>query len=86
MAITKELTHNAQIRGDYVVICLETTTIKDNGKVVSSNAIGKRYYPDSDWSSEAAKIKTICNIHFPSAVKTAWGNLSESEQDVFKQG
>jgi len=86
MAITKELRHNAKIRGDYLVICVEKTIIKDNGKAVSRSDVDKRYYPDSDWSSETAKIKTICNIHFTADVKTAWAALSESDQDKVKQG
>lgn len=86
MALTKELSHDAKIVGNYIVICLERTTIKDNDMGVSSSVIGRRYYPDSDWSSEAAKIKTICGIHFTADVKTAWAELSESEQDIIKQG
>ena len=86
MAITKELTHDAQLRGDYLVICVEKTTILDNSKYVSQSKITKRYYPDSDWLSEAAKIKTICNIHFTADVKSAWAALNESDQGIIKQG
>ena len=86
MAITKELTHDAQLRGDYLVICVEKTILLDNSKYISQNEITRRYYPDSDWSSEVEKIKTVCNTHFTASVKTAWGKLSESEQDIVKQG
>ena len=84
MAITKELSHAAKIVGDYIIICVEKTTIKDSNNVVGSNGVNRRYYPDGDWSSEAAKVKTICDTHFTSAIKTAWTALSESEQDTIK--
>ena len=84
MAITKEIKHNAKGRGDYRVECKEITTIKDSGVEVSSSNVLRTYYPDSNWSSEAAKIKTICDIHFTAAIKTAWAALSDSEKDNYR--
>ena len=87
MAITKETTHNAIIRGDYVVICKEKNIIKDGGVEVSSaKGVDRWINPDSDISKEPTKIKTICDIHFTSAIKTAWGKLSDSEKNDHKQG
>ena len=84
MAITKEITHDAKGRGDYRVWCKEITIIKDNGVEVSKSNVLRIYNPDSEWSSEVAKVKTICDIHFTAAIKTAWATLSNSEKDNYR--
>lgn len=85
MAYTKEITHDAKIRGDYLVVCIERLKIKDGTKIVSNRLLSpKNYTPDSDWSAEDAKIKKICDTLFTDDIKIAWEAMSDSEKDFHR--
>ncbi len=85
MALTKTTTHDARGRGDYLVICREWTIIKDDSVEVSRSKVDRWINPDSDWSSEPTTIQAICDVHFTSAIKTEFADLSDEEKSRFRR-
>ena len=85
MAIAKTTARRGKIIGDYIVECFDKIEIKDNNVIVTTTQTDKkRYYPDSDWSSENDHAKKLCNTHLTAAVKTAWKKLSDDEKTAIK--
>ena len=85
MAIEKTTARRGRIIGDYTVECFDKIEIKDNNVIISTNLTDKKkYYPDSDWSSENDHAKKLCNTHLTAAVKSAWKKLSDDEKTAIK--
>tara|TARA_R100001377_G_C3082758_1_gene73003 strand:- start:12 stop:272 length:261 start_codon:yes stop_codon:yes gene_type:complete len=86
MEITKTIENDVVVKGEYIVMNLKRTKIREGSKVVSTIENFTIYNPDSDWSKAPDKLKTVCGIHFTNAIKSEWAALDDFEKQNFKEG
>ena len=73
MALTKEITYDYEIRGEYKHIQeRKKTTIVEDGKELSSSYHRRVLSPDMNVSSESDEIKGMADALWTDAVKESW--------------
>ena len=73
MALTKEITYDYEIRGEYKHIQeRKKTTIVEDGKELSSSYHRRVLCPDMNVSSESDEIKGMADALWTDAVKESW--------------
>ena len=73
MALTKEITYDYEIRGEYKHIQeRKKTTIVEDGKELSSSYHRRVLSPDMSVSSESDEIKGMADALWTDAVKESW--------------
>ena len=75
MSITKILTDDYEVRGEYKHINVRTkTSIIEDGEELSFQYHRKVLTPDMDVSGESNEIKALANVLWTDDVKKAWSD------------
>lgn len=75
MSITKVLTDDYEVRGEYKHINVRTkTSIIEDGEELSFQYHRKVLTPDMDVSGESNEIKALANVLWTDDVKKAWSD------------
>ena len=82
MAITKKITYDYEIVGNYSVRVRRIDSYVETGKVLSVTFERHVIHPDSDWSSESTKIKALCDALYTDEVKTAYETHKQAIEDA----
>ena len=73
MALTKEVSYDYEIRGEFKQIQERAkTSIMEDGKELSYSYHRRVLTPDADISSESDEIKGMASALWTDAVKAAW--------------
>jgi len=73
MALSKEVTYDYEIRGEYKFIQERAkTAIMEDGNELSSSYHRRVLTPDADVSAESAEIQALASAVFTDAVKAAY--------------
>ena len=80
MAISKVLTDDYEVRGEYKHINVRTkTSIMEDGAEISYKYHRKVLTPDMDVSGESAEIQALAGVLWSAEIKKAWADkLKES--------
>ena len=80
MAITKVLTDDYEVRGEYKHIQVRTkTSIMEDGAEISYKYHRKVLTPDMDVSGESAEIQALASALWTDDIKSAWANKQAEE-------
>ena len=80
MAISKVLTDDYEVRGEYKHINVRTkTSIMEDGAEISYKYHRKVLTPDMDVSGESAEIQALCNALWSAEIKKAWADKQAEE-------
>ena len=80
MAITKVLTDDYEVRGEYKHINVRTkTSIMEDGAEISYKYHRKVLTPDMDVSGESAEVQALANALWTDEVKKAWADKQAEE-------
>ena len=80
MAITKVLTDDYEVRGEYKHINVRTkTSIMEDGAEISYKYHRKVLTPDMDVSGESDELKALCNALWTDDIKKAWADKQAEE-------
>ena len=81
MALSKEVSYDYEIRGEYKFIQERAkTAIVENGKELSYSYHRRVLTPDMDVSSESDEVKGMANALWTDAVKKAWSDKQEADK------
>ena len=73
MALTKAITYDYEVRGEFKTIQQRTrTAIVEDGAELSFSYHRTSFMPDADVSSESDEIKGMASALWTDAVKAAW--------------
>jgi hypothetical protein len=80
MALSKEVSYDYEIRGEYKHIQeRQRTAIVEDGKELSYSYHRRVLAPDADVSSESDEIKGMADALWTDAVKEAWAAKLEAD-------
>ena len=80
MALSKKVTYDYDVRGEFKTISVrEKTAIMEDGVELSASYHRKTIQPKDDVSAESDEVKALANTVFTDAVKKAWDDAQESE-------
>ena len=80
MALSKKVTYDYDVRGEFKTISVrEKTAIMEDGVELSASYHRKTIQPKDDVSAESDEVKAIANAVFTDAIKKAWDDAQESE-------
>jgi hypothetical protein len=80
MALTKEITYDYEIRGEFKHIQeRQRTAIVEDGSELSYSYHRRVLTPDADVSSESDEIKGMADALWTDAVKEAWADKLEAD-------
>ena len=80
MAISKVLTDDYEVRGEYKHINVRTkTSIMEDGLEISYKYHRKVLTPDMDVSGESAEIQALANALWTDDIKKAWADKQAEE-------
>jgi len=80
MAITKVLTDDYEVRGEYKHIQVRTkTSIMEDGAEISYKYHRKVLTPDMDVSGESAEIQALASALWTDDIKSAWADKQAEE-------
>jgi len=73
MALSKEVSYDYEIRGEYKIIQeREKTAIVEDGKEISSSYHRRVLTPDADVSGESSEVQAIASAIWTDEVKAAY--------------
>tara|TARA_R100000773_G_C4130583_1_gene61653 strand:+ start:215 stop:463 length:249 start_codon:yes stop_codon:yes gene_type:complete len=82
MAITKVLTDDYEVRGEYKHINVRTkTSIMEDGEELSYKYHRKVLQPDADISAESDELKALAGALWTDEVKKAWADKQAKEEE-----
>jgi len=80
MAISKVLTDDYEVRGEYKHINVRTkTSIMEDGAEISYNYHRKVLTPDMDVSGESAEVQALAGSLWSADIKKAWADKQSEE-------
>ena len=80
MALSKKVTYDYEVRGEFKTISVrEKTAIMEDGVELSASYHRKTIQPKDDVSAESDEVKALANTVFTDAIKKAWDDAQESE-------
>ena len=80
MALSKKVTYDYEVRGEFKTISVrEKTAIMEDGVQLSASYHRKTIQPKDDVSAESDEVKALANTVFTDAIKKAWDDAQESE-------
>ena len=80
MALSKKVTYDYEVRGEFKTISVrEKTAIMEDGVELSASYHRKTIQCKDDVSAESDEVKALANTVFTDAIKKAWDDAQESE-------
>ena len=75
MALSKEVSYDYEIRGDYKIIQeRQKTAILEDGKELSSSYHRRSLAPDADVSGESSEVQALASAVWTDEVKAAYAS------------
>jgi len=82
MALTKVITYDYEIRGEYKFIQeRQKTAVMEDGNELSSSYHRRVLSPDADVSSESSEVQALASAVWTDEVKAAWAEKQAADSE-----